>query len=616
MLGFVALALLGQMACGEPRGPVVSSPALMSKRLPPPFTIALAAPAAACTGAAATGTKGEASTFTRSTAGFCAKGNTRASIANGDFVSLPANQPRMMPGGDGTGSIGILSEKTAVQYIHQTRDLTAAAWTPEHVTVALPTISLPDAGVAPDGTLTATRITMPATGVGDDSGLRQDVAGLSGSGSACLYVKGFSGSGTTAICAHGSVWACADVAYNASTWTLFPLENVTLSGNPWLFGNVGFRSGNAYGATDVLVWGPGIYDQTTCTSFIDNQTDTNGSRGEDSLSFAGLTIPHRLVDLSASYVAGSTINVGGSPASSAFQLYLGSGDWTQSWYPTGPKQRCNFRFGGTDHNKDSSNNLTASAANALRCFWDGTHWGSSVNATVAQNSTQILPTTGTATLYIGNAQGGNVAVNGVVKDVSLASAQEPQTFWATDSISVQSGAFTYYGLDSSRVIDMHGVSGATFTDQLAQGSPSVCTQQWTTAKKSYDTRIALECGINDIRIYGVDAGVLFPAEKAWVQARAAEGRQVGWFNLLPFEGAIGWDGGVNGSQVQADLFNSSWATYCGSPDTNVTCYNAKADVWDAGDHNLLRADYNSGDNIHPNQDGGAALGGGLNGVWP
>lgn len=581
------------------------------------FTLATglnpAGPACACS--PVTGLSGEVFTDSRVDPGFCLKGGTRVGINNGDAVQCLANQPRVMPGGDGTGHLGIMAETTAQQFAQQTRNLTLANWTPENVNVAAPVVSLPDAGISPDGTLDATRITMPATGVSDDSGLRQDTPGLSGTGSTCTYIKGVSGSGTTSFCNFSGTWSCVDFNYNSTTWTLLFRENISLSTNSWLFGNVGFRSGRSYGATDVLMWGPGIYDQTTCPMFIDNQTNATVTRHEDIPSMS-VTLPHHLVDLSATYVAGSTINVGGSPTASAFQLYEGSGDWLQSWYLAGPVQRCNFRFGSADHNVTSVATLNASAPNVLRCFWDGTHWGSSVNAAVTQNSTQIIPTSGAATLYIGNAQGGGQAVNGVVKDVSLTVAQEPQTFWATDSISVLSGAYTYYGIDSNRVIDMHGVSGATFTDLTAQGSPSICPNQWSQNKKSFDKRIALECGINDIRIYGLDAGVLFPAEKAWVQARAAEGYAVGWFNLMPFEGAIGWDAGVNGSQVAADQFNASWASYCGSPDTNVTCYNAKADVWDGGDHNLLRADYNSGDNIHPNVDGGAALSGGLKGVWP
>ncbi len=106
----------------------------------------------ACAGTAITGSNREVVTTARNGTGYCLKGNTTTSIAVGDLVAIGNNLPRVMPGLDGTGALGVLVEQSMVESVLQTEALdTAITWVSTEAVTA-------DAALAPDNTLTADQL--------------------------------------------------------------------------------------------------------------------------------------------------------------------------------------------------------------------------------------------------------------------------------------------------------------------------------------------------------------------------------------------------------------------------------------------------------------------------
>lgn len=109
---------------------------------------------AACACSAPTGTKGEALTLTRSSNGTCLKGNTTTSIADGDLVVCASDQARVMPGGDGSGGVGLLVEGSRTNTCLRSGELCNAAW----ADVGTPSCSA-NAAAGPLGTVTMAQLT-------------------------------------------------------------------------------------------------------------------------------------------------------------------------------------------------------------------------------------------------------------------------------------------------------------------------------------------------------------------------------------------------------------------------------------------------------------------------
>lgn len=107
-----------------------------------------------CACIAPTGAKGEVLTFTRASSGTCTKGNWLESIADGDLVTCSTDQPRVMPGGDGSGGNGLFIEDTRTNTCLRGRALCNAAWSD----VGTPSCSA-DQATGPFGQLTMDQFT-------------------------------------------------------------------------------------------------------------------------------------------------------------------------------------------------------------------------------------------------------------------------------------------------------------------------------------------------------------------------------------------------------------------------------------------------------------------------
>lgn len=112
------------------------------------FSWSLPPPAAAC----------DCSTDPRLTvtsgATYCVKGNEWSGIQPGDLVSCAANKPRWMPGGDGTGPIGLQIWNGNTNQVTRSQDFTHADWSKHQVNGGTVTVTA-NACLAPDGTMTA-----------------------------------------------------------------------------------------------------------------------------------------------------------------------------------------------------------------------------------------------------------------------------------------------------------------------------------------------------------------------------------------------------------------------------------------------------------------------------
>ncbi len=116
----------------------------------------------ACACQDVTGAKGEVLTYTRTGASACTKGNVLTGIADGDLVVCAADKPHIMPGGDGTGPLGLLIEGARVNRLLRSAELCNAAW----ADVGTPVCDS-DALIGPLGTVTMERLT------DDDAGAKE-----------------------------------------------------------------------------------------------------------------------------------------------------------------------------------------------------------------------------------------------------------------------------------------------------------------------------------------------------------------------------------------------------------------------------------------------------------
>ncbi len=223
----------------------------------------------ACACTTPTGSKGEALTFTRASSGTCLKGNTTSSIANGDLVTCTNDQPRVMPGGAGTGALGLLVEPTRTNLALRSEAFDNAAWTKGGGgTSVAPTVTA-DQATAPDGTLTADRVQFPASATGTDySTVSQTFA--AGAYAGGVFLKGNASSGSLFIDCHGGAADnCATCSYNATTWSRCSCTAAVAASPTLLIGNYPIGcAGGAMPAADVFLWGGSAEAGAFITSYI------------------------------------------------------------------------------------------------------------------------------------------------------------------------------------------------------------------------------------------------------------------------------------------------------------------------------------------------------------
>lgn len=261
VFGFAALAVslcfvgtVDAQVCG-PTGPIFCKTSQFAFFEFAPANGAGMGTACACT--TPTGAKGEAMTFTRASSGTCLKGNTTTAVANGDMVTCSTNQPRVMPGGDGSGALGLLVEASRTNVVLRSQEFENAAWTSTASGVANPTVTA-NAAVAPDGTTTADRVQIPATSGVQYSLLQSGSVLTATASSIAVWAKGNGTTDQTCIAASNGSGANCLCSYNPTTWTRCKCENKTLGAlGPMYIGNYSASTGPcgiSFNAQDVFLW--------------------------------------------------------------------------------------------------------------------------------------------------------------------------------------------------------------------------------------------------------------------------------------------------------------------------------------------------------------------------
>jgi hypothetical protein len=377
---------------------------------------------APCACTTPTGAKGETLTFTRASSGTCLKGGTTSGIANGDMVTCSSNQPRVMPGGDGSGGVGLLVEGARTNSCLRSQECDNAAWTKENGGAPNPgamTITA-DNAVAPDGTTTAERLQIPASSGTGYSDFYQGFSVTSGAATSCsAFVKGNASSGTTDICVYdGATWSCSDCAYVSATWsrcTISDASGTATSRFCKLGNNSNQNGGVARSAADMFAWGLQGEEGAFASSYIKTEGATV-TRAVESPTFVATASIFNTTGSAAATVLMGDATAGGQGA----VTFAGTG------------RMLGFNFGGLSTGKATVFDTTTVVAQATagsdynlpHRIWS-TWSGSSMTVT---NVTDGFAGTGafdgsmqgaSTSLEVGNNVGGGGPLNGVIKGVCL-----------------------------------------------------------------------------------------------------------------------------------------------------------------------------------------------------
>lgn len=613
-------------------GPVPPTPPAPEFQFAPAAGTGLSA-ACACT--SVTGTQSEVITVSRDSritlpsstcAGMCTKHNTLENIANGDLVNCAPNTPRIMPGGDGGGVLGILVEPARRNGLGQSEDFTDTQyWQAFGAGVAAPTVTA-DQAVAPDGTMTADRLVIPATGAADLSEVFEytgttsnQSCPTSGTIAGSIYLRGANDGGTIDLCLQGAgpAWICQDCTYVRDSWTRCVLENVPAqAAGYFLVGNISaVNSGNVPRTIfDGYYWGAQCEDGANVTSYIPAGTTPSygqhWTRAADIVTVA-LQFDAGVIRSTSLSVVQPTVLADNQ---TAFMLYMDGGEYAQGSTQSG-KLQCDFTTGASASSVTSSGGLTAGVEQSLSCSYDGADKRVCIDG-VCNTSAAVLSLSGGPSIYsIGAGAQPGREVGGVVKKLT-ASGRTPgacvgcsRVAWLGDSLSANLIAsndgtafinprapFRYANL-SGRHVDLWAVNGSGLTDAQTQ---------WTNyGLPSGADRVVVLVGINDINTGAVGA-TLWASYQAWIEALPAQVTHLTIINLLPFGAYAGWDAS---KQTELDAFNSAMASYCaGAPPARTHCVDAHSNMWDTGNHNNMDSAYVSNDGLHLQQAGATKLG--------
>jgi len=330
-------------------------------------------------GPSVSGAKGEPVTWTRGSTAYCTRSAAESSIANGDLVLMANNQPRVMALG---GPLGVLVESSRTNPVLQSESLDNAAWTLTASGVANPTVT-PNAATAPNGTLTAERVQIPAVTAAQFSAIEQPAGACPNAlDSASLFVRGNATSGTISLVV-GSPVVCLSCAYNSTGWSRCEPASFTLaSGGLFLVGNDGVDCGSGQGAQDVFIWGTQCEAGAYATSYM--PTASVGVTRSPETAVASLTMPQQ--PISIAWTSGVALPAAATPDRVGVMLraLAGSGDYSAAYFQS------QFR---ADVVGTATNVVTGAGTSVVGDRWAMSHTVSGV-LTTFKNSNQ----TGTATL--------------------------------------------------------------------------------------------------------------------------------------------------------------------------------------------------------------------------
>lgn len=378
---------------------------------------------ASCSCTTPSAATGEALTFTRASSAMCTKGPTTNTISNGDLVLCSSNQPRVMPGGNGSGGNGLLIERTRTNLLLRSEEIDNAAWAKNGVVVAAPTVTA-NYATAPDNAATAERLEFAATGSGEESSISQVPSAGAITASTLIYVKGTSGSGSLDVCTNtGAVDQCTTCAYNNTTWTRCGRELSTMgAGTNLSIGNLTrINGGTTRSANDVLIWGTQTEVTSgggaSATSYIPT-TGATATRSSETATFP-LTMANTTGSMAATVVYSYGLSSSGVDHALVANAAAGPAyRQTITWRPqAGPSL--------TGYSLTGSVVLAASAAATATHHRGFMFWTSATSATVSWNGSSsagsLVAINSTTLVEIGTYSAGQHA-DGVIKRVCFDNA--------------------------------------------------------------------------------------------------------------------------------------------------------------------------------------------------
>lgn len=432
---------------------------------PPFFEFAPASGAgmtAACACTAPTGSKGEALTFTRGSTAWCTKGSETSGIAEGDLVECASGQPRVMPGGDGTGGVGLNVWEARTNIALRSNEFENAAWVKYAAAGGVTPVVTVNIGLAPDGTQSADRLwtsgcdggstsaslvyqqpsltdTTPLNGSvyvrgcideGDGgcaavASLAADAGPMRADGGPAIGVDGGRGSGSISV----SVASTADTnkvavscSYSAGSWRRCSAQTVSAATTgPYVL--IGCLNDTTYtghsdtGVADVLLWQGQLSAAASLGPPI-TTTTTSATRVAEVATFS-VALTGTTRSLAATYVPPSTFTAG----STALQIYFDANNDTKLYATSTASTSTvtsDFRIGGASNTKATTATMTASSPAALAGYYDGAARYACLDGTCLSTAGALTLPTGTATVYLGGRQAGaGFAANGTVKKVCI-----------------------------------------------------------------------------------------------------------------------------------------------------------------------------------------------------
>lgn len=421
LLALLAIALTADPACARARcdraeragGRISAGRAKGLLEFAPPEGTGMTA---ACACATPTGSKGEVLTFTRASSGTCLTGGTVTGIANGSMVTCTDNQPRVMPGGDGTGGPGLLMESARTNLALRSQELENAVYVNFVGTGGTNPVVTANAAVAPDGTTTADRHQFADSPSPKASMRAQTLLGGAGHGVCSVFLKGNGTAGTMYLVKYNSGAGTFDVAlcsYNAFTWTrcaTLAVNAAATVGNCY-FGNDGTgQFGTNLGAIDVFLWGLQFEAGTSASSYV---------------STAGASVT-RAAETATFPIAAGLVNTAGSTAATVLlQTVSAASGGMVTFAAANRPLRADFSGAAGFSVRDGptevfrANGATANTAVRGYSFWSAATQtiGTPTGQTAGVFDGDMMA--GAVTLEIGNNAGGAGALGGVIKQVCL-----------------------------------------------------------------------------------------------------------------------------------------------------------------------------------------------------
>lgn len=626
MSALLALAL-AQLAGGpvpNPAGPIYSSPSLMgTSAWFEAFPASGAGTTGACSNTTPRGARGEPLTCTRATVVECYSNDGQT------LTQLPVNVPAVSSGRVDSSWLGIWAEQSRDNEAVYSRDLSQAAWVKSSMDCAKTAIGMRNDA---NGASTCT-----ASGAGGT--VLQTLVASAATRTTSFHVKRRTGTGTVEVTRdNGSTWSDITASLSASLWKrVVPKETPGCTGSPsncivvaaMTSGGAnpvfGFRLGTSGDAIDVDFVQDELGDEATSPIYT---TTTWANRAltvcDFGISFSptastGFALGATQVSSLGSFSAGGT----------AVPLVLGGGTVGSTsapspyvWmYTPSTAGRIANDTSGVVSSGTASYDPFYSAFSSVEVRNVAFHTGAAINACqegeCAVGSASTLGTPAFTRILIGRYSGtaatqANAVIKGIQLDTYISGNVVPPAttgpvVWIGDSIVRGVGSLP---LTPPRYLTAL-VGAGVVNAGVGSNTIASCGSRYnsTYAFGGYRT-LVWSCAVNDMAAGTAGATAATAAQVYLADALSREVKVI-VTGIMPWKNSSGWSAG---KQTETEAYNSAMSTWAGL--NGATYVSTDSMGGQGGDPALLLNTLDSGDDIHPNSAGAAALAALVNAATP